>query len=102
VAVCLPACAALLSLAAGDREQGRAMGNNQSMQVGAESLSGLGGGALAAILTSLPLLVCAGSALTGALLLTRQSKKADSSSATADALATDIAPGEARSSLTDA
>jgi MFS family permease len=33
VAICLPACAAMLSLAAGDEEQGRAMGNNQSHAV---------------------------------------------------------------------
>jgi hypothetical protein len=52
LAICLPSCAAMLSLAASDQEQGRVMGNNQSMQVGAESLSGLVGGALAAILIS--------------------------------------------------
>jgi DHA1 family tetracycline resistance protein-like MFS transporter len=69
LAVCLPACAAMLSLAADDREQGRAMGNNQSMQVGAESLSGLVGGALAAIVIKLPLLVFAGAAIVGALAL---------------------------------
>ena len=69
LAVCLPACAAMLSLAADDREQGRAMGNNQSIQVGAESLSGLAGGALAAIVIKLPLLVFAGAAIVGALAL---------------------------------
>jgi hypothetical protein len=36
LAICLPSCAAMLSLAADDQEQGRAMGNNQSMQVGAK------------------------------------------------------------------
>jgi DHA1 family tetracycline resistance protein-like MFS transporter len=69
LAICLPSCAAMLSLAASDQEQGRAMGNNQSMQVGAESLSGLAGGALAAILIALPLLVFAGVAVAGSLLL---------------------------------
>src|ERR671922_98510 len=69
LAVCLPSCAAMLSLAADDREQGRAMGNNQSMQVGAESLSGLAGGALAAIVIKLPLLVFAGAAIVGGLTL---------------------------------
>ena len=69
LAICLPSCAAMLSLAASDQEQGRAMGNNQSMQVGAESLSGLAGGALAAILITLPLLVFAGVAVAGSLLL---------------------------------
>jgi DHA1 family tetracycline resistance protein-like MFS transporter len=69
VAVCLPSCAAMLSLAADDREQGRAMGNNQSMQVGAEAISGLVGGALAAILIKLPLVVFAAAAITGSLTL---------------------------------
>ena len=44
LAVCLPSCAAMLSLAADEAKQGRAMGNNQSIQVGAESISGLAGG----------------------------------------------------------
>jgi MFS family permease len=69
LAICLPSFAAMLSLAARDQEQGRAMGNNQSMQVGAESLSGLVGGALAAIVITLPLLVFAGAAVAGSLLL---------------------------------
>ena len=69
VAVCLPSCAAMLSLAASDREQGRAMGSNQSMQVGAESLSGVVGGGVAAIFAELPLLVCAAAAISGGLLV---------------------------------
>jgi MFS family permease len=69
LAVCLPSCAAMLSLAADDSEQGRAMGNNQAMQVGAESISGLAGGALAAILIGLPLVVFAGVAIVGGLTL---------------------------------
>jgi uncharacterized membrane protein len=32
LAACLPSCAAMLSLAASDQEQGRAMGDNQSMR----------------------------------------------------------------------
>jgi MFS family permease len=71
VAICLPACAAMLSLAAGEQEQGRAMGNNQSMQVGAEAISGLAGGGLAAVVVRLPLLVCAAAAALGGLLLSR-------------------------------
>jgi DHA1 family tetracycline resistance protein-like MFS transporter len=71
VAICLPACAAMLSLAAGEEEQGRAMGNNQSMQVGAEAISGLAGGGLAAVLVKLPLLVFAAAAALGGLLLAR-------------------------------
>ena len=47
------------------------VGNNQSMQVGAESLSGLFGGALAASAIMLPLLVFAGAAIFGGLALTR-------------------------------
>lgn len=50
----------MLSPAADDREQGRAMGNNESIQVGAESVSGLAGGALAALLVEVPLLVVPG------------------------------------------
>lgn len=69
VAVCLPSCAAMVSLAADDSEQGRALGNNQSMQVGAESLSGVAGGALAAVFIRLPLLVCAGAAIVGGLMV---------------------------------
>jgi predicted MFS family arabinose efflux permease len=74
LAICLPSCAAMLSLAAPDQEQGRAMGNNQSMQVGAESLSGLAGGALVAILITLPLLVFAGLAA-GSLLLVNLARR---------------------------
>ena len=59
----------MLSLAADDSEQGRAMGNNQAMQVGAESISGLAGGALAALLIKLPLVVFAGVAIVGGLTL---------------------------------
>jgi len=69
LAVCLPSCAAMLSLAADESEQGRAMGNNQSMQVGAEALSGIAGGALAAVFIKLPLLVCAGAAIVGGLMV---------------------------------
>ncbi|HEX4433869.1 MAG TPA: MFS transporter [Acidimicrobiales bacterium] len=75
LAICLPSCAAMLSLAADDREQGRAMGNNQSMQVGAESLSGLAGGALAAALITLPLLVFAGAAVAGGAMLAKQARR---------------------------
>ena len=78
LAICLPSCAAMLSLAASDEEQGRAMGNNQSMQVGAESLSGLAGGALAAILITLPLLVFAGAAVAGSLLLASLARRRSS------------------------
>jgi hypothetical protein len=65
----------MLSLAADDQEQGRAMGNNQSMQVGAESLSGLAGGALAAIEVELPLLVFAGVAVAGSVMLAKLARR---------------------------
>jgi MFS family permease len=81
LAICLPSCAAMLSLAASDRDQGRAMGNNQSMQVGAESLSGLVGGALAAIVITLPLLVFAGAAVAGSLLLANRGRRGSSTQA---------------------
>ena len=71
LAVCLPFCAAMLSLAADEEEQGRALGNNQAMQVGAESLTGLAGGAFAALAVKLPLLVFAGAAIVGSAFLRR-------------------------------
>jgi MFS family permease len=57
LAVCLPSCATLLSNAANPEEQGRVMGNNQAIQVGAEALSGLAAGFLAAVVIKLPLVV---------------------------------------------
>ena len=69
LAICLPASATMLSLAAGADEQGRAMGNNQALQVGAEALSGLLGGLLAMVAVKLSLVAFGGAALTAALLL---------------------------------
>lgn len=59
LAICLPNCAALLSHQAPQAVQGQVMGNNQSLQVGAEALSGFVGGVLAAIVISLPLFALA-------------------------------------------
>jgi MFS family permease len=70
LAVCLPACATMISLSVSADEQGRAMGNNQALQVGAEALSGLVGGLLAAVFVKLPLLVLAVVAVLASLLLT--------------------------------
>jgi DHA1 family tetracycline resistance protein-like MFS transporter len=67
--VCLPTCSSVLSLAVGEDEQGQVLGNNQSLQVGAESLSGLVAGFLAAIFIPLPMIVLAIVALIGAVLL---------------------------------
>lgn len=55
--ITLVACAALLSGAVDGESQGRVMGNNQALQVGAEALGAAAGGALAGILVPLPLVV---------------------------------------------
>lgn len=69
LAVCLPACATMISTAATADEQGRAMGTNQSLQVGAEALSGLLGGVLAAVHVPLPLVVLGLVAIAGGIRL---------------------------------
>jgi MFS family permease len=84
LAICLPACATLLSKATSDAEQGRVMGNNQALQVGAEALSGLVGGLAAALFVELPLILLGLLAMTAGLLLKFQVSQAtaDRSSAT--------------------
>jgi DHA1 family tetracycline resistance protein-like MFS transporter len=72
LAICLPAAAAIISGAVSSDEQGNALGTNQSMQVGAEALSGVLGGVLAAIATALPLSVMAALALAAAGLISRE------------------------------
>jgi predicted MFS family arabinose efflux permease len=69
LALVLPSCATLLSDPAGQDDQGRVMGNNQALQVGAEALSGIVGGLLAAIMIKLSLIVMAAIAILAALLL---------------------------------
>ncbi len=69
LALCLPSCATLLSLAANNEEQGRIMGNNQALQVGAEALSGVVGGLLAAIVVKLSLIALGFVAIVAAILL---------------------------------
>jgi MFS family permease len=71
LALCLPACATLLSNSANAEEQGSAMGNNQSLQVGAEALSSALGGLLAALFVKLSLIAFGLTAILGALLLLR-------------------------------
>jgi MFS family permease len=71
LAVCLPAMASMISQAVGAEQQGSALGANQSLQVGAEGLSGLAGGGLAAISVALPLPIMALLALLGSGLLLR-------------------------------
>jgi DHA1 family tetracycline resistance protein-like MFS transporter len=69
LALCLPSCATMLSTAVGEADQGRVMGNNQALQVGAESLSGLLGGLLAAIMVKLSLIVLGVVAVTAAAVM---------------------------------
>lgn len=69
IALLLPACAMLLSEEARPEEQGQAMGGNQSLQVGAEALSGALAGVLAAIAVRLPLPAMGLFALLAAALL---------------------------------
>ncbi|MDX6626811.1 MAG: hypothetical protein QOE56_1800 [Solirubrobacterales bacterium] len=75
LAVCLPSMAAMISNTVGPEEQGAALGANQSLQVGAEGVSGLAGGALATISTSFPLPAMGALALLGAGLLRRPSAR---------------------------
>ena len=67
----LPSYATLLSTSASQDEQGKVMGNNQSVLVGAEALSGLIGGLLAAIMVKLSLVALGVIAILSALLLSR-------------------------------
>ena len=69
LSLCLPACATMLSLMVKPGEQGTVMGNNQSLQVAAEALSGFGAGLLAAIFINLPLIVISVVAVIAGLLL---------------------------------
>ena len=69
LAICLPSCATILSTSVGEADQGRVMGNNQALQVGAESLSGLVGGLLAAIVVKLSLIVLGAVAIVAACVL---------------------------------
>jgi DHA1 family tetracycline resistance protein-like MFS transporter len=57
VAILLPLCSVRISAAVAADEQGLALGSNQALQVGGEAVSGLVGGALAAIVSGLPLVV---------------------------------------------
>ena len=69
LAVCLPSCATLLSVSVDERDQGRVMGNNQALQVGAESLSGIIGGLLAAVMVKLSLITLGVVAIVAAAVL---------------------------------
>ncbi len=69
MALTLSGCAALLSGAVSPERQGSVMGNNQALQVGAESIGAALGGLLAAIVVPLPMLVFGALLGAGALLL---------------------------------
>jgi len=73
-------CGAYLSTLVGPERQGRVLGNNLALQVGAESLSAIIGGFLAAILIPLPLITYGIIAVIGGLLLItyKQGRKSDS------------------------
>ncbi len=71
LAICLPSCATLLSLAVDDAKQGQVMGNNQSLQVGAEALAGVVGGLAAAAFIELPFVAFGTAALLGVSRLWR-------------------------------
>ena len=75
LAICLPACATLLSKTTSEAEQGRVLGNNQALQVGAEALSGLVGGLAAALFVELPLILLGLIAMTAALVLKFEASK---------------------------
>lgn len=69
LAVCLPACSALLSVMAEKTEQGSVMGNNQALTVGAQAISGVLGGWLAMSFIKLPLIVLAIIAIIAGLIV---------------------------------
>lgn len=69
LAVALPASATMISLAVGESRQGRALGNNLSLEVGAEVLSGLAAGFLAAYFIQLPMYGIALVAVLAAVIL---------------------------------
>jgi DHA1 family tetracycline resistance protein-like MFS transporter len=75
-------CGAYLSTLVGPERQGRVLGNNLALQVGAESMSALIGGFLAAILIPLPLIVYGVITILGGLLLITYRKKGEAGSET--------------------
>ena len=69
VALSMTSIAAMISSSVGAQRQGRVMGNNQAIQVGAEGLSGLLGGLVAAIAIWLPMVVLGAIAIVGVAVL---------------------------------
>ncbi len=70
-------CGAYLSTLVSSARQGRVLGNNLALQVGAESISAALGGFIAAILIPLPLIVYGALAVVGGLLLITFKGKGD-------------------------
>ncbi len=80
LAVALPVASSMVSLAAAQDTQGRALGNNLSITVGAEVLSGLAAGFLAAYFIKLPMFaICAVAILAATILFFSNSGKVKSS-----------------------
>jgi MFS transporter, DHA1 family, tetracycline resistance protein len=69
LSVCMAACATMLSISVSAEEQGGALGNNQALQVFAESVSGLIGELIAALFIKGSLVAMAVFVLAGATLL---------------------------------
>ncbi|MDF1796733.1 MAG: MFS transporter [Coxiellaceae bacterium] len=69
VALCMPNASSFLSHHVSADQQGSVMGNNQAVQVASESISGLFGGLVAAILIPLPLIVLGVCALLAVIIL---------------------------------
>ena len=95
LAVCLPSMAAIVSGAVGPAEQGRALGTNQSLQTGAEGISGLAGGGLAAISTALPLPAMGALAALGSVLLCRPAARVAADGGTTPTPRREAEPGPA-------
>lgn len=80
LAVALPVASSMISLTASENTQGRALGNNLSITVGAEVLSGLAAGFLAAYFIKLPMFaICAVAVLAAVILFFSNAPKLRSS-----------------------
>lgn len=75
LAVALPSCASMLSLMVGGEEQGHVLGNNLSLEVAAEVLSGLAAGVMAAMFIKLPIVVLSVIAVAASLILVAAVRK---------------------------
>ncbi|MEO6053713.1 MAG: MFS transporter [Chthoniobacterales bacterium] len=69
LSVCMTSCATMLSVSVPAEKQGSVLGNNQALQVFAESVSGLIGGFIAALMVKASLAAMAGFVLIGAVAL---------------------------------